>query len=252
MWSTTLGLQADAGQRAKIGLGFVLVALGIVVASLQLAAPSHVGAADSDVRQADIDLAIAATVRLSARSCDTQVTGSGFAVASVERDELLLLTNQHIVGDAIEAKADQPIQPALAGVVATSNSVDLAELTPVGTVALEFSENAPVAGDFIAIIGHPGGREASVLHSQVSMVTAGEPWGQQGRVVLFDTELVAGFSGGPVIGSDGKVVAIVTGYSPTTGLGVALLADDVKTWLRSEPSPEYKIIAQGESDCSDY
>ncbi len=245
-------MKALAGHRARVGFGFVLVAFGALIASLQLATSSHVGAADSDVRQADVDLAMAATVRLSARSCDSQVTGSGFAVASVERDELLLLTNQHIVGDATEAKADQPIRPALTGVVATSNVIDLAELAPVGSIALEFSEQVPAPGDFIAIIGHPAGREAIALHSQVRLVADGETWGQQGKVLLFDAELVAGFSGGPVIGSDGKVVAIVTGYSPTTGLGVALLAEDVQTWLRSQPSPQYKIIAQGESDCSDY
>lgn len=232
-------------------LGVVFVALGALVVSIQLTTPSLVGAADGDASQADIDLAVAATVRLSARTCSSQVTGSGFAVASLDRDDTVLLTNEHIVSGALEAKADQPIRPALTAVVAISHAVDLAELAPVGSVALEFSEREPEAGDFIAVIGHPGGSEAAVIKTQVRMVVDGDTWGQEGGVLLFDAELVAGFSGGPVVGSDGKVVAIVTGYSPATGLGVALLAEDVQMWLRSEASPQYKIVAQAESDCSD-
>lgn len=246
MWQTEL-----ANIRLRTVTGVFLAGIGLTGLAVQLAAPELVGASDSSVRQADIDIAMAATLRLTARGCETQVTGSGFALSFGSPAETVIVTNKHIVTDAIEAKVDQPIRPVVSPVLASSQSVDLGSVAPVGSIALEISDAIPETGDFIAAIGHPGGHEARALESRVQLVTSGESWGQAARVMLFEAHLVPGFSGGPVIGADGGVVAIVSGYSESTGLGVAILAEDLETWLAAEPADLYKFPPQAGPQCAE-
>lgn len=141
-------------------------------------------------------------------------TGSAFAVEL--DDEVVLVTNRHVV-DGARTIGVRPLDGGPSVRVATHGSSDLADVAvlelgdgemmpeplPVGEVA--------ELGDQVRIIGFPGGR-ASTTTGPVTVARAD-------RMVL-DLQVDAGASGSPVLDADGNLVGQVFARTSEGG-GVA-------------------------------
>ncbi len=196
----------------------------------------------AEEREHLVELLMAATVRVSATGCGHKVTGSGFVV-----DEMVV-SNNHVVGDAYEFTIDRPLTsawgPATVPVSASYPTIDLAigpvsgiepggSAVGVARAALTFSSNSPIAGEPVLVAGYGGGRDLSVVHAQVQGVVDGTAYGNEGSVLLLDGSTVAGFSGGPVIDRSGGVIGVLRAYDSLTGLAIATPATMVLDAVRS-------------------
>ncbi|MEZ5342761.1 MAG: serine protease [Acidimicrobiales bacterium] len=116
---------------------------------------------------------------------------------------------------------------------------DLAAVALIGSIALQPSTRIPTVGDPIVAIGHPGGH--GVRRSRRLFTwSPTEPRGYEGNVLLFEAELVPGFSGGPVIDQAGEARRHRQRLQRTTWPGVALLAEDVVVGLGADNAPSTK------------
>ncbi len=169
--------------------------------------------------------ALAATVRVGGRNCSGLVLGSGFVIDGV------LLTNRHLVPDARQAKVDRPVAPVFVDVVRRSDGLDLAVLEPVEALNLEFADGDAAVGDTVFLAGHGGGQDTQVVPAVVHLYANGESYGIPGPLLVLDGPSSLGFSGGPVLDVEGRVVGILQGYEPGLRLTLAIPASAVRSWL---------------------
>lgn len=168
----------------------------------------------AEVRRA-AELARRATVQVSALACGARIIGSGFGVGGT------VVTNRHVVGDASKVVVTGgTVAPA--AVLATYQSVDLALVDGVGGPDLERASHRPVRGEPVLVAGRPGAGPVVVRLSQVHLYSDGRPWGMVGEVLLLDTPTGPGWSGGPVLDRQGRVVAVLAAQDQVTGLALAV------------------------------
>lgn len=200
---------------------------------------------DREVRSADAEaasdvdvvaLALDGTLRVSGRTCNGQLLGSGFVLDG------LTLTNRHLVEGSTEFKVDNPsarsvtVSPSLVTIYRRADELDLVSAAQVGTQIFTAAEENPEIGDLVYAAGHAGGGETIVLAGPVHLFDVGSPWGYGGEVMLLDVSTTGGFSGGPVLDEHGHVVGILQGFSPTLDLSIAIPIESIAAWTKATGS----------------
>lgn len=180
------------------------------------------------------------TVAIVSSGCGDPVYGSGFPVAAG-----YLATAAHVVaGSSAVLVRTQGGQSVPAQVVLFDPDLDVAVLRAPGLAAAGVAWAEPAAGMSAAVIGYPqGGRETAVAASIVERMKLDGRDIYGARVVSRDVGVLSapvapGFSGGPVVDGDGRVVGLVYGASDgTPGRSFALtysgIRDDVDWGVHS-------------------
>lgn len=175
-------------------------------------------------------LAAAATVEVSASGCSGLSIGSGFGIDGG------VVTNRHLVSGAAEANVQRGDALHRAPVVAVHGDLDLAVLAGVGGPDLPLALDRPRVGTPVVIAGRPRAGPVVVRPSSVHLYGDGATWGMGGVVMLLDAATGPGWSGGPVLDRDGRVVAVLAARDHATGLALAVPVDELQRWL-AEDSP---------------
>jgi hypothetical protein len=162
--------------------------------------------------------------------------GSGFAVSRT-----LLATNCHVIKGAASiqvhfwaAKKQAPGRQAICD--ERRDVAFVAVAVPEDTAILEFAIERPTQGQQIWVWGFPLGR-AVAAEPSLSQGIVSATDSQPGYVVL-ESSGAPGNSGGPVVGTDGKVIGIfsgsfVAGRSGPTGFKAAVTAATASEVLRT-------------------
>jgi serine protease Do len=157
--------------------------------------------------------------------------GSGIIV----RNDGVVLTNAHVVGDARTVTITTADGRQLRGsVLGRDPTVDVAvvrlternlPLAPIG------DSDQLVVGQQAIAIGNPVGLERTVTTGIISAVNRSPRGFELGGLIQTDAAINPGNSGGPLLDSQGRVIGITTAIlRGTTGLGFAIpinLANDV-------------------------
>jgi serine protease Do len=161
--------------------------------------------------------------------------GAGAGSGIIIRNDGVVLTNAHVVGDARTVTITTADGRQLRGaVLGRDPTVDVAvvrlternlPLAPVGD-----SDDLQVGQQAIAI-GNPVGLERTVTTGIISAVNRSPRGFELGGLIQTDAAINPGNSGGPLLDSQGRVIGITTAIlRGTTGLGFAIpinLANDV-------------------------
>ena len=161
--------------------------------------------------------------------------GAGSGSGIIIRNDGVVLTNAHVVGDARSVTITTADGRQLRGsVLGRDPTVDVAvvrvternlPLAPVGD-----SDDLQVGQQAIAI-GNPVGLERTVTTGIISAVNRSPRGFELGGLIQTDAAINPGNSGGPLLDSQGRVIGITTAIlRGTTGLGFAIpinLANDV-------------------------
>ncbi len=179
-------------------------------------------------------LADAATLGVSGLGCDGLLRGSGFVVDEVT------FTNRHLVEGGESVKFDQALEPIVVPVSAMAQELDVATAQAVDVVSLDFADDNPAIGAPVFVAGHAGGHATQVIGGTVHLYGDGETWGVGGTVMLIDAVTEPGFSGGPVLDTEGRVVAMLQGFEPAIGLTLAIPVEDLRSWsaIDQEATPD--------------
>ncbi|MGH3716555.1 MAG: S1C family serine protease [Micromonosporaceae bacterium] len=239
------------------GVAALLIALGGgVVGGLVVSRGSDQdsggNAADGSVARTEAELSLAdmaaklqpSVVSIEVVAGDAQGTGSGVVVSA----DGLVLTNNHVVGDADEIEVRfHDGERESAELVEADPELDLA------VVRIKGAKDLPTArigqsrrlrvGDTVVAIGSPLGLEGSVTAGIVSGLNRTIPardsadGGSIRGVIQTDAAINPGNSGGPLLNSKGDVVGINTAIATTSaeggniGLGFAVPIDSAKELL---------------------
>lgn len=187
------------------------------------------------VQTAGLRTAAESVVKITGRApaCDQEQSGSGFVIA---RDRVL--TNAHVVQGVTEPVVTAPNGQALAGRVTYYDPQrDLAVITVTGLEADALTVAAPPSvGDRGVVAGYPFGGPfteggARVTQSgtvSVPDVSGGGTTARQVAAIAADVE--QGNSGGPLLGTNGRVIGIVFAKSTSAGdLGYAMTPGEFRT-----------------------
>lgn len=159
------------------------------------------------------------------------VPGGGQGSGVVYREDGIIVTNEHVVGDDVEvaiAFADGQRVPA--EVVATDALVDLAvvRVDRDGLPVPEYRTELPEVGELAVAIGSPLGFTGTVTAGIISGLGRAIPGsaaaGNQALVDLIQTDapISPGNSGGALIDDQGRVVGLAQAYIPPAAGAVAL------------------------------
>ncbi len=164
-----------------------------------------------------------------------QSLGSGFIIS----EDGLILTNQHVVGDAEEIKikfTEDPNEKQMdAEVIGRDPELDLALIKvkvkrkliplPLG------NSDALQVGEYVVAVGNPFGRGHSVTHGIVSAKGREAP-GLLAKYIQTDAPINPGNSGGPLINLQGEVIGINNAIDARAqGIGFAIPSNLAKTVL---------------------
>lgn len=149
-----------------------------------------------------VDRAGQSVVRIDARR--------GRAGSGIVWDDGLVVTADHVVENEDEIQVTANGKTVKATVVGRDPGTDLAVLRVEGLGAPAFprgSSGELKIGHLVLAIGRPNGLQATM-----GMISSlGSPRGRGGeleRVIQSDTTLYPGFSGGPLVDADGRVVGL--------------------------------------------
>jgi S1-C subfamily serine protease len=164
--------------------------------------------------------------------------GTAFVIGKPSAGEATLVTNYHVVADAVQAgqqtvtleRASDP--PLTARIDRTDQRRDLAVLVVTKTLAALTPTQGPVQpGDPVVVVGSPLGLTDSVTTGVVSALRDDVP-GLSTSVIQFDAAINPGNSGGPVVNADGQVVGVAQAKaSDADGIGLAIPVREVCTNL---------------------
>ncbi|MGH3646967.1 MAG: S1C family serine protease [Micromonosporaceae bacterium] len=236
------GTPSGGGRILKVllaGVAAVLIALcGGLVGGLVVSQTSGDGktggAANDGVARTEAELSLAdmatklqpSVVSIQVVAGSQQGTGSGVVVSA----DGLVLTNNHVVGDADEIEVRfQDGGRETAELVEADPELDLA------VIKIEDAKDLPAArignssklrvGDTVIAIGSPLGLEGSVTAGIVSGLDRTIParegvgGGEISGVIQTDAAINPGNSGGPLLNSTGEVVGINTAIATTSAEG---------------------------------
>lgn len=173
----------------------------------------------------------ASVVKVEGTGCGGIVEGSGFVVADGE-----IATNAHVVAGVTSPKVIQGNTVHNTRVVWFDPNLDLAVLQvkgltgkPLQINATDLPSNTPGV-----VLGYPGGGEFNVQPAAIieHFTAIGRNIYDQGTtqrdVYSLKAHVIPGNSGGPVLGSDGRVLGIVFATSTTyNNVGYALTGHQV-------------------------
>lgn len=178
--------------------------------------------------------AIGSTVRVAARTCLFQSSGTGFAVAGD-----YVVTNAHVIAGASTirvAAADGRVRDAIA--VFADPELDVALLWVAGLAAdpLRFTTRDPERGAIGATLGFPHGGDLLIEPAAVSGAYTANGRDIYGthvvsrRILELRAVVDQGDSGGPLILEDGTIGGVVFAEARTDeSVGYALTATSVAT-----------------------
>jgi S1-C subfamily serine protease len=174
-------------------------------------------------------LASSSIVLVSGDACGMRVTGSGFAVA-----DGYILTNAHVVaGERSAPRVSTNADAARGTVVLFDPELDVALLyaPELSLPVLRLATGTPGAGTTGATLGHPNGGDLDVEPAAVRDVFRASGFDIYGRhevtrvVIELAAVVVPGDSGGPFVGTDGRVEGVVFARSSaddSTGYALAI------------------------------
>jgi len=232
-WST-IGRLVEAGTRRGRKLTYAALAVaGVAIAAVAVLA---VGGESEEERVARVVRDVApATVRVEARSEGRRSgLGSGWVLAGDDlgaADELLVVTAAHVINAGQRFSVQSGTVESPGAVFGAAPCEDLALLRvpdPLGAGALSLDDStAARQGEAVLAFGYPetaaDGEGASSTRGVVSTASAafGDPAADvpaYPAAVRTDTALDPGFSGGPLVDLDGRLVG-VNAASRTEGAG---------------------------------
>ncbi|HEY3335534.1 MAG TPA: MarP family serine protease [Candidatus Limnocylindrales bacterium] len=186
----------------------------------------------SDPRAAAIARAATpGTARVTARACDTQVTGTAAVIAPG-----YLVTNAHVVAGSSTIRVELPSGAADATVVLFDPTLDVALLYAprIDAPALRFASSDPRRGALGAALGFARGGPLVVLPAAVTGGYAAQGRDIYGRALVtrdileLRAAVEPGDSGGPLILEDGTIGGLVFAESRTDdNVGYALTPTSV-------------------------
>ncbi|MFZ0161707.1 MAG: serine protease, partial [Kineosporiaceae bacterium] len=193
--------------------------------------------------QAEFDTVSSGVVRLEVAGCESDATGTGFAIS-----QDLVVTAAHVVDGGRLVRAISGTTSRSASVIGLDTTADIALLRvvePVPGHEFTFADTALRVGDQVAALGYP---EASPLAFSPGTVNGvGRKAVVDGiprfGLIEFDAATTHGSSGGPLILADGSVVGVVdAGRDGVQGRKLAVSAQTARTTLapwreRTSPLP---------------
>jgi putative serine protease PepD len=162
-------------------------------------------------------------------------TGTAFAFGRDTTGGTLLITNFHVVSDAVAkgattATIERSSQNYPVTILRMDKTRDLVVLrSTTKFTALPESKTDVEPGDPIIVVGAPLGLDNTVTTGVVSAIR-NDVQGLATRVIQFDAAINPGNSGGPVINANGQVVGIAQAKivaENADGLGLAIPIDEV-------------------------
>lgn len=144
------------------------------------------------------------------RESDARSVGSGVIIDAAQG---LVVTNQHVISDAIEVAVTLRDGRTLdAKLVGSDPATDLAvlQIPPGGLTALQFTDSDALrVGDFVVAIGNPFGLGQTVTSGIVSALgRGGLGLGHYENFIQTDAAINAGNSGGALVNLRGELVGI--------------------------------------------
>lgn len=221
--------------RTRPGVAGRLVAAAVLAAGLAACtAPAPVGAPTTPVPLpepvgAPAAPGVADVVERLAPSVVTVRTGDGLGSGVVYRPDIVL-TNQHVVGDATDVTIEYADGSASPGTVLAGDAVtDLAVIRTERTdlPVPEYRTDLPRVGEAVIAIGSPLGFEGTVSSGIVSALDREIPGSAaQSRALVdliqVDAAISPGNSGGALLDAQGRVIGINEAYIPPAAGAVSL------------------------------
>jgi serine protease Do len=176
---------------------------------------------------------VSTTADVAARLAPSVVTvrtGSGSVGSGVVFRPDVVLTNQHVVGDARDVTVEYADGTSSAGtVLATDATTDLAVVRTArtGLPVPEYRTALPRPGEPVLAIGSPLGLEGTVTAGIVSALDREIPGSAaQSRALVdliqIDAPISPGNSGGALLDASGRVIGINEAYLPPASGAVSL------------------------------
>lgn len=159
-----------------------------------------------------------------------RTAGSGFLI----REDGLLVTNAHVVGDAERIQVRLQDKRRFEGkVIGRDSRVDLAVVKIEGTHGLPVlslgDSNHVRVGEFVLALGHPFGLEQSVSFGIVSRKGAPLQVAAPGfDFIQTDASVNPGNSGGPLVNMAGEVVGVNSMAARNGSIGFAIPSNVVR------------------------
>lgn len=206
--------------------------MGLAAAELRHAADA-IGDGVTDPQQQEETVVRVARVATPAVVAVSRAGGSGSGV--IVRDDGVILTNAHVVGNARTVEVSLADGRRVMGQVLDRDpTIDIA-VVRVGVRDLPAARigdsDRLVVGQSAIAIGNPLGLERSVTSGVVSAINRNPRGFELEGLIQTDAAINPGNSGGPLLDSQGRVIGINTAIiQGTTGLGFAVpinLASDV-------------------------
>ena len=91
----------------------------------------------------------------------------------------------------------------------------------------------PAPGTPISALGFPF--DLPEIHTQGHVAAKPVPWGDWPEIIFTDIAIAPGSSGGPAIGEDGRVVGVMVGWLPPTGISGMIPMRRICDWLQIAP-----------------
>lgn len=188
-------------------------------------------------------------VRIEVTGREGQSLGSGFVVDS----EGTLVTNCHVLLGARVATVQFPNGKTgvILGTLVIDQSRDIivAKINVSDAPPIRISENVPRKGELITALGCPHGLSFTATNGIVSAIRKGLEIDSEmeGTWIQVDTPLSPGNSGGPLIDSNGRVVAMSTLASQGTAqnLNFGISGLDVRDAINQAKSRPLVMLAGG-------
>lgn len=186
-----------------------------------------------------------------------EASGEGSGV--IYREDGYIITNYHVISDAVESKATSKIEVFLeadatdgyaASVVGYNISSDLAliKIDVKGLPVIEFADSDKLnVGQYVITVGNPGGLEFmdSVTYGVISGLDRVVSSDSGVELIQTDAAINPGNSGGALLNTKGELVGINSSKivaQEFEGMGFALPSNDVKEIcekiITKENSPE--------------
>lgn len=176
-----------------------------------------------------------ATYKIEAyRGEDIVWAGSGFVVKFGSKT--FIVTAKHVVSDKtliyrVKTTNGGPII-SVSGALFKDSTADVSAFqVNIGGAYTELASRSPVIGDDVWAIGHPKPFEVGMpMVFSKGFVNAANYMGQ----TSISAQVYGGFSGGPVLNRDGRIVGVVSsGWSSANTLNYAVRLEDIRALLVS-------------------
>jgi S1-C subfamily serine protease len=184
---------------------------------------------------------VSASTAIRVVGCGRNYSGSGFAI-----DAEHVVTNAHVVAGAREVHVStHDGRRVSAEVVAFDKDRDLALLRAPGHALTSLELGQGEVGDVAAVIGYPGGQsEPRAAAARIDREVTGVGRDIYGRdstersLFFLAAELRSGDSGAAVVGTAGRLIAVVFAVSPDVStVAYALTVEEVEALLEAPRRP---------------